>query len=196
MALVSAIRGKFRHFTLNQEAHTIWNDSAVFPSVAALVGTNPAAEGHRRVLVGVQLLSQAILEHRPAFKILNLVIGLESMLLERRRQSQGFRLARRAADIFTCSRRGGSMCGRDRSSCQALALDPESEANRESLKRFRKLAEMDTWWRCSERRHYFSVGTIGDHLSRTGTMQQSIKGMSIMPSTGCCAGRLNPCCSG
>jgi hypothetical protein len=123
-SLGSRNRGEALGFTLGQEARTAWNDSAIFPGLAALVGADPTTDGHRRALVGVQLLSQAILEHRPAFKILNLIIGLESMLLERRRQSQGFRLARRAS-YFTCGRWNNSMCGRHRPSGQVLALDPE-----------------------------------------------------------------------
>lgn len=146
-------KGEVPGFTLDGEAYAAWNDSEVFPAVAALVGTSPDADGHRRALVGVQLLSQAILEHRPAFKILSLVIGIESMLLERLPVAQGFRLARRAS-YLTCSRITGSMCGRDDASCQALVLDPEGNANRRSLKRFRELGEIDTRWRCSEWHDY------------------------------------------
>jgi hypothetical protein len=97
----------------------------------------------------MQLLSQAILEHRPAFKILNLVMGLESMLLERLPQSQGFRLARRAS-YFTCGLHNDSLCGRDRPTCQSLALDPAHQRDLRALKRLRQLADMDTRWRCSE----------------------------------------------
>jgi hypothetical protein len=146
-------RGEVLGFTLNHDAHNTWDDLSVFPRLAALVGENQTADGHRRALVGVQLLSQAILEHRPAFKVLNLIIGLESMLLDRRSESQGFRLARRAS-YFTCGRWNDSMCGRDRPSCQALSLDPGSNAKRQSLKRFRELAEMDSRWRCSEWLNY------------------------------------------
>jgi hypothetical protein len=90
-------RGEAIGFTFSEEMHATWNSSRIFPSLAALVGTSGSPDdGPRRALVGIQLLSQAILEHRPGFKILNLIIGLESMLLERLTQSQGFRLARRA----------------------------------------------------------------------------------------------------
>ena len=146
-------RGEALGFTFNQEAHAAWNDSAIFPGLAALVGANLAADGHRRALAAVQLLSQAILEHRPAFKILNLIIGLESMLLEQRPEPQGLRLARRAS-YFTCGRWNNSICGRDRPSCQVLALDPKSKTNRQALKRLQRLAEIDTRWRCGEWLNY------------------------------------------
>jgi hypothetical protein len=143
-------RGEALGWTFDEEAHAAWNSSPTFTSLASLVGaTGPFDDGLRRALIGVQLLSRAILEHRPAFKILNLVIGLESMLLERLPQSQGFRLARRAS-YFTCGRWNNSLCGRDRPSCQCLALDPGREKDRRSLKRVQRLAEIDTRWRCAE----------------------------------------------
>lgn len=134
----------------DDEARASWNGSPAFTSLAALVGASgPLDDGPSRALFGTQLLSQAILEHRPAFKILNLVMGLESMLLERLPQSQGFRLARRAS-YFTCGRHDDSLCGRDRPTCQCLALDPADRKDLRALKRLRELAEVDTRWRCSE----------------------------------------------
>ncbi|HEX2322304.1 MAG TPA: hypothetical protein VHJ18_25260 [Streptosporangiaceae bacterium] len=109
----------------------------------------PLDEGARRALLGVQLLSQAILEYRPAFKILNLVIALESMLLERNHGPQTLRLLRRAT-YFTCGRAYDSMCGRDRAACQFLALDPAIRGDRQQLDWLRRLAEMGPPWRCSE----------------------------------------------
>jgi hypothetical protein len=76
------------------------------------MGSNgPLDDGPRRALFGTQLLSQAILEHRPAFKILNLVMGLESMLLERLPQSQGFAW-RGGLRISPAADTNDSLCGR------------------------------------------------------------------------------------
>ncbi len=147
-------RGEAPGWTFDQEARASWNGSPAFTSLAAFVGANgPLDDGPRRALFGTQLLSQAILEHRPAFKILNLVMGLESMLLERLPQSQGFRLARRAA-YFTCGRHNDSLCGRGRPTCQCLALDPTDPRDLRSLKRLKRLAEVDTRWRCGEWLNY------------------------------------------
>jgi hypothetical protein len=124
--------------------------SRTFTSLAALVGADhPLEEGPRRALLGVQLLSQAVLEHRPAFKLLNLVVALESMLLERSKGPQTLRLLRRAT-YFTCARPGSALCGRDRPTCQFLALNPDSRADRQQMEWLRKLAHMGPPWRCSE----------------------------------------------
>ena len=143
-------RGEVLGSTLNEETHAAWQASRTFASLAAQVGADgPLDEGARRALLGVQLLSQAVLEHRPAFKILNLVIALESMLLERNHGPQTLRLLRRAT-YFTCSKAYDSMCGRDRAACQFLALDPAIRGDRQQLDWLRRLAEMGPPWRCSE----------------------------------------------
>jgi hypothetical protein len=143
-------RGEVLGWTFGDQVRTAWLSSPAFTSVAALVGgDDPLDEGHRRALLGVQLLSQAILEHRPPFKILNLVIALESMLLERLNEPQMLRLLRRVTS-FTCGRPDGSLCGRDRPACQLLALDPRSKTDRQQLDKLRKLAERDVRWGCSE----------------------------------------------
>jgi hypothetical protein len=143
-------RGEAVGCTFDDQTHTAWQGSRTFTSLAALVGADgPLEEGQRRALLGVQLLSQAVLEHRPAFKILSLVIALESMLLDRSSGPQTFRLLRRVT-YFTCGRATGSLCGRGRPACQFLALDPGIEADLRQLKRLSKLAKMDRFWRCSE----------------------------------------------
>jgi hypothetical protein len=143
-------RGEAVGCTFNDQTHASWQGSRTFTSLAALVGADgPIEEGQRRALLGVQLLSQAVLEYRPAFKILNLVIALESMLLDRSRGPQTLRLLRRVT-YFTCSRVTGSLCGRDRPACQFLALDPGTKADMRQLERLRKLARMDPCWGCRE----------------------------------------------
>jgi hypothetical protein len=143
-------RGEVLGSILSEERRAAWQASRTFSSLAAQVGADgPLDEGPRRALLGVQFLSQAILEHRPGFKILNLVIALESMLLERNPGPQTLRLLRRVT-YFTCSRACDSMCGRDRAACQFLALDPAVRENRQQLEWLRKLAENGLFWRCDE----------------------------------------------
>lgn len=147
-------RGEAVGCTFDDAAHDAWLGSRTFTSLAALVGVDhPLEEGHRRALLGVQLLSQAVLEHRPAFKILNLMIALESMLLERQKGQQTLRLLRRVT-YFTCGKASDSLCGRDRPTCQFLKLDPGNKADQKQLDRLRKLAHMGPPWWCGEWARY------------------------------------------
>ena len=149
-------KGESLAFTFDSQSHAEWVNSRIFPALASFIGRSEGkADGPRRAILGVQLMSQAVLEHRPAFKMLNLIVGLESMLLERQTQSQGFRLARRAS-YFTCILATNSMCGRDRPTCQSLALNPDDNSSRRALVRLRALAEGDTRWRCSEWLNYLN----------------------------------------
>jgi hypothetical protein len=113
-------RGEAVGVTFDDARNAAWLNSPTFTTLASLVGTDhPLDERPRRALLGVQLLSQAVLEHRPAFKMLNLVIALESMLLERDPGTQTLRFLRRAT-YFTSGRAIDSLCGRDRPPCQFL----------------------------------------------------------------------------
>jgi hypothetical protein len=61
-------KGEALGFTFNDEAQAAWRSSPVFPQLAEAIGAGPdMPEGFRRALLGVQLMSQAILEHRPPF---------------------------------------------------------------------------------------------------------------------------------
>lgn len=147
-------RGEAAGVTFDDSRHAAWLNSPTFATLASLVGTDhPPDEGPRRALLGVQLLSQAILEHRPAFKMLGLVIALESMLLERGSGTQTLRFLRRAT-YFTCGRAIDSLCGRDRPPCQFLTLNPAVKADRGQLDWLRQLAEMGPPWDCGERASY------------------------------------------
>lgn len=142
-------RGEILGWTFTADAIRAWRDSPVYPLLADACATEDVDPGPRRALLGVQLLSQAILEHRPPFKLLALAMALETMLLDQAPSGQALRLARRAA-FLTCGRPGGSLCGRDRDSCCCLTLDPAEDSDRRALQRVRKLADVDTRWRCSE----------------------------------------------
>jgi hypothetical protein len=170
-------KGEALGFTFNDEAQAAWRSSPVFPQLAEAIGAGPdMPEGLRRALLGVQLMSQAILEHRPPFKLLNLVIGLESMLLEREHQSQSFRLARRAT-YFTCGGFNESLCGRGRDTCQCLALDPADRKARQSLKDLRTLAQLDTRWRCSswlDYLHWYDLRSEVAHGDDTSVSEKDV----------------------
>lgn len=142
-------RGDVLGWTFTAEAARLWYEPNHFRWLAENVGTADLALGPNKALLGVQLLSQAILEHRPQFKLLSLVMALETMLLDREGSSQVLRLCRRAA-YLTCGVAEQSLCGRDRDSCCCLTLDPARDNGRRALGRVRGLAEIDTRWRCSE----------------------------------------------
>lgn len=170
-------KGEALGFTFDEDAQAAWRSSPAFPQLAEATSTGQdLPEGLRRALLGVQLLSQAILEHRPPFKLLNLVIGLESMLLEREHQSQSFRLARRAT-YFTCGGFNDSLCGRGRDTCQCLALDPADRKARQSLKDLRTLAQIDTRWRCSswlDYLHWYDLRSEVAHGDDTSVSEKDV----------------------
>jgi hypothetical protein len=116
--------------------------------VAAAVD-GASSDGGRRALIGAQLLSQAILDHRPAIKMLSVVTALEAMLLKRETHSQTMRLARHVV-FFGCGRHHSSLCGRDRPTCPYLALNPGSSGDRKKLMRLAELGSTESGWRCSE----------------------------------------------
>jgi hypothetical protein len=126
----------------------IWADSSAFQCAAGAIGASEPSESQRRTLVGVQLLSQAIVEQRGTFKMVELVGALEAWLLPRRRGAQTFRLARAIA-FFGCGRHNGSLCGRSRETCPYLELDPGVKEQREELTQLRANGSRPPW-RCSE----------------------------------------------
>lgn len=125
-----------------------WEQAGVFRWVANAIGASAQSEAQRRALVGVQLLSQALIERRPTLKMVQLVTALEAWLLPRRGRAQTFQLARAVA-FFGCGRSNGDLCGRSRDTCPYLACDPGKQADLEMLKRLRKRGAAPLW-RCSE----------------------------------------------
>ncbi|GAA1550083.1 hypothetical protein GCM10009804_03340 [Kribbella hippodromi] len=125
-----------------------WASSPAFQWAASAIGASNPSESQRRALVGVQLLSQAVVEQRGTFKMVELVGALEAWLLPRRPGGQTFRLARAIA-FFGCGRHQGSLCGRSRETCPYLELNPDAKRQREELKQLQtKGARLP--WRCSE----------------------------------------------
>ena len=125
-----------------------WADEPLFHWVAAAIGSTSPTEAQRRALVGVQLLSQGLVEQRDTFKLVSVVTALEAWLLPRRRTSQTYRLARAIA-FFGCGRHEGRLCGRDRDTCPYLELDPDKETDRARLRVLRERGWRPPW-RCSE----------------------------------------------
>lgn len=125
-----------------------WKSATAFQWAAAAIGSTTPPEAARRALIGLQLLSQALVEHRPTLKMVQLVTALEAWLLPRDRGTQTYRLARAVA-FFGCGQHDNNLCGRSRETCPYLALDPASSPDRQKLKRLRVVGEQPPW-RCSE----------------------------------------------
>jgi hypothetical protein len=125
-----------------------WADAPVFQWAASAIGASSPAESQRRALIGIQLLSQALVEQRGTFKMVELVGALEAWLLRRRAAGQTFRLARAIA-FFGCGRHDDDLCGRSRDTCPYLELNPDIGAERSKLKRLRVKGALPPW-RCSE----------------------------------------------
>jgi hypothetical protein len=125
-----------------------WVNAPAFQWAAGAIGAVSPGESRRRALIGIQLLSQSLLEQRGTFKMVELVGALEAWLLPRQVGGQTFRLARAIA-FFGCGRHDGDLCGRSRDTCPYLQLNPGIEAERRKLKRLQAKGEMPPW-RCSE----------------------------------------------
>lgn len=136
-------------FAFTESARSDWDRSIGFQFLAGAVGRASPSEAERRALLAADLLSQSILSHRPATKIISIVQALEALLLPRSRDPQAFRLSRYVA-FFACGSSQGSLCGRDRPTCMYLANDPQKRAHRAVLRLWQDRADADAQWRCSE----------------------------------------------
>jgi hypothetical protein len=141
-------RGGALGWTFQDENRGTWQQSPGFTFAAQAVGKRDQTESERKAILGIQLASQAILEHRPAMKVLSLIMSLESMLLEYLNERQGFRLARRCA-FFTCGA-PDDLCGRARDTCPLLAITPKRGNNIRKLDSLRRRASEDVYWLCSD----------------------------------------------
>jgi ribosome modulation factor len=125
-----------------------WPRAQVFNRVADAIAAGDPTPGARRALVGVQLLSEALVDQRGPNKMVALVTALEAWLLPRMSAGQTFRLAR-AVSNFGCGRYSNDLCGRSRDTCPYLALNPESSSDRSRLKTLRERGGFPPWL-CSE----------------------------------------------
>ncbi len=140
------VRGKARGWSFADDG--LWADSAAFQWLARTVGATDPSEAQRRALVGTQLLSQALMEPRPAFRMVQLVTALEAWLLERHGTRQTYRLAR-AVSYFGCGLHDSNLCGRSRETCSYLELEPGVNDEYRRLKKLREKGAAPPW-RCSE----------------------------------------------
>lgn len=123
-------------------------NAPVFHWAASAISASSPCESQRRALIGIQLLSQALVEQRGTFKMVELVGALEAWLLPRRAAGQTFRLARAIA-YFGCGGGDDDLCGRSRATCPYVELNPDISAERSKLKRLRIKGAIPPW-RCSE----------------------------------------------
>jgi hypothetical protein len=125
-----------------------WANAQAFQWAASAIGAVSPGESQRRALIGIQLLSQSLLEQRGTLKMVELVGALEAWLLPRQAGGQTFRLARAIA-FFGCGRDDADLCGRTRDTCPYLQLNPGVDSERRKLKRLQTKGEQPPW-RCSE----------------------------------------------
>jgi len=130
---------------LGETARHSWTSSR-FPDAAALIGCSDTLAGHDRLLHAIRLLSQAILDNRPAVRMLATVIAIECMLGG---GGKKYELARRAA-FLTCGPPTDPLCGRGRPSCHFLTTDPRAAGAVKLLKAYETDARLNTSRRCSE----------------------------------------------
>ena len=140
-------RGDALGWTFTDTALADFMASLAFQFVADAIGMATPPEGARRALLGIELLSQAIVTHRPALKLLGVVEALEAMLLRHEPGPKKLKLARYVS-FFGCGSVEGDLCGRQRDTCPYLALDPNKDATK--LGALRERSESDHWWLCSE----------------------------------------------
>jgi hypothetical protein len=139
-------RGEAIGWSFTDEAE--WLEAPVFHWVASAVGAASPSEAQRRALIGVELLSSALVEQRPTLKMVLLVTALEAWLLPRQAGPLTYRLAR-AVSYFGCGRHADDLCGRTRETCLYLGLDPGRNAELQRLKRLR-VKGSEPPWRCAE----------------------------------------------
>ena len=80
-------------WTFQGEDHEAWLASEHLQWVSEAIGEPHPTDGQRRALLGVRLLSRAILEPDPSTRVFLNVVALEAMLLERNRSAQTYTLA-------------------------------------------------------------------------------------------------------
>jgi hypothetical protein len=141
-----------------------------FVFAAHAVGKPQPTEGERRALLGIQLASLAILEHRPGPQLLFSVMAAEAMLLKRDNGPQAHRLAQRCA-FFLCGREDQETCARQADTCPALGNDPSTRPGLAALKAFRVRGNLDDRWRCSEWHHVLDWYDIRSEVVHAGQLQ-------------------------
>lgn len=135
------------NFTGTTIDHVAFANDELFQWLAGSIGDRAPSEGQRRALVGVEMLSEAIIAPpRPAAAAL--VTALEAWLKPDRDGALTFTLARSVA-FLACGSHNNVQCGRGSDTCPYLALDPTESGVPRKLKRLRQ-AGTEPPWRCAE----------------------------------------------
>lgn len=103
-------------------------DSSPLGRLAALVGTADLAAGPARARFAVRLLSQAIREHRPAMRTLNVVMAVEALF----GNMPSMQLAQRVVAL-TCGAPLNDECGRAGDACAYLAANLDMPRERKAV---------------------------------------------------------------
>jgi hypothetical protein len=135
------------HFTGTRIDHERFADDELFQWLAATIGDPSPTEGQRRALVGLEMLSEAIIAP-PRPSAIALVTALEAWLKPDRDGALTYVLARAIA-YFGCGNHTSVQCGRGRDTCPYLAYDPADFGVPKKLKRLRAIG-VDPPWRCAE----------------------------------------------
>jgi hypothetical protein len=141
-------RGEHLGWKYRSEQHAEFRAS-VFAFAAAAIGKDNPTEGERRAILGLQLASRAILEHRPPLRLLTVVMAAETLLLDGTQLGQSRALAQRSAYLL-CARHEQVRCGRELPTCLVLGLSPDVSADAKDIGLFRDRGNADDRWRCSE----------------------------------------------
>lgn len=139
------------------EDHAAFCEDPGFTYLGSCVGLSPdqTSAMRRRLILGLRLFNNAILDYDADRKLLSIVNALEILFAEDDWQGKAYGLARRAA-FLSCSVPIGSMCGRDRSSCPYIAVDPGRKVP-QALKDLVKRSETDASVLCSHYRFAFDL---------------------------------------
>jgi hypothetical protein len=135
------------HFTGTQIDHESFGNDELFQWLAASIGAPAPTEGQRRALIGLEMLSEAMIAP-PRTAAVALVTALEAWLKPYSDGPLTFALARSVA-YFGCDSHASVQCGRGRDTCPYLAYDPAAAGVSKKLKRLRAIGTAPPW-RCAE----------------------------------------------
>jgi len=155
--------------------HAAFCENPGFRYLASCVGLSPGRTTamRRRLILGLRLFNNAILDYDADRKLLSMVNALEVLFADDDWQGKAYGLARRAAFV-SCSVPTGSMCGRDRASCPYIAVDPGKRVP-QALKDLVKRSETDVSVLCHHYRFAFDLYQWRNDAVHEGTSHRDFK---------------------
>lgn len=165
-------RGSFTGWEFSAVNREEWLDSAAFQFVSEALTKHSRSEGERRAVLGVQLYSRAVVEHRADLKMIGIITAMEAMLIDRSLKGPQALTLARYVTWFTCALESELHCGRDKPNCAVLFIKPASNGR---LSRLRRLGDESALWRCSQWRTVLdwyderSIAAHGDEPAPTTT---------------------------